>query len=1168
MPAFYCKKSIIFLTGLLTMQHRPKDKGTCTAYKEELAAAICNCRSGALKKLFLIMNFTATFLLVCCLQVSAALYSQTVSFSGKQVALKDVFSAIRQQTGYTVAANARLLNTAGPVTVEARNEPLPQFLTRLLSGRSLQYEIINKTILLSEKPGAPPVSVREKQAAEQLPALMEVRGRVTDSSGVPLAGASVKIKSTTAGVTTNSNGEFVINAKETDILVISYIGYRAIELPANSKALGMITLLPVENQLDDLVVVGYGTQRRKDVTGAISQIKPRDLNMVATPSVAQMLLGTASGVTVQQLSAQPGGGISIYIRGQASTGAGNSPLWVVDGFPLSDGDAEPGSGNRYSYGSRNPLNTLNPYDIESIEVLKDAAATAIYGSRAGNGVIVVTTKKGKSGKPAVTYNFSQSVQEITRNFDVLNATEYMQTANEAAYERWLFDNAIFPYGNTIPENAKIPYQQRYTDAQVAHAGEGTDWLKLVTRKGDIQQHNISITGGSEYTKYAVTGNYFNQHGVVKNSDFKRYSVRTNIEQKLSNIFNTGLNLTLSQVDNRNASLGDNLWENSSILTNAIQFPPIYPVYDAEGNYLINPVYSPMANPVSMLEIADNTITKRVLGTVFLEARIGEGLKANVNFGLDNQLGKRNQYLPKTMIYGLSVNGDAQISTSEKFDKKLTATLNYAKKLKKEHSVDALAGYEYTNFDATGFNAGAKDFFTDILLYNDLGAGSAITRTAGSYRAPSNELASYFTRLNYSFADKYYLGITGRYDGSSKFGANNKWAFFPSASFKWRAIAEPFLEASQALSDLALRISWGQAGNQNIGQNAFSYYSSGYSYAFGTPGKILPGVTLSQLDNPDLKWETSTTINLGLDFGLFKNRLTGSVEVYKKTVDGLLSARALPSWYPVGSVADNIGSTQDKGIEITLDSKNFTGPFKWNTHFTLSHFKDTWRNRNENVILQPYEHKNDPLRPAWTYLFDGILQIGEEPPYAQPLLLPGQEKIKDVNNDGKIDINDLALAGTTDPTVTLGLGNTLEFKNFDINLFFTGMFGRNAVEDANWSRWGVGVIDMINQGYNLMSDVQKRWVHDRPGTIMYSGTPSVYQTSNKNFWFNGNFVRCRNITLGYRLPAVKKVFSSCRLFADVNNAFIITKYPYMDPETNTRAGYPNQRSYSLGVDISF
>ena len=1177
--AFYCKQSFTFLTALFTVQRHPKNKGAGAAYEEQLKAAIGNCRRVTLKKMFLIMNLTATFLLVCCLQVSAALYSQTVSFSGRQVALKEVFSAIRRQTGYTVAANARLLNTAAPVTIEAKNEPLLQFLTRLLTGRSLQYAIINKTILLSKKTDVPPIGSREKPAPEQPPVLMEVKGRVTDSSGAPLAGASVKIKGTTAGVTTNSNGEFVINAKETDILVISYIGYQAIELPANSSAVAMIRLLPIENQLDDLVVVGYGTQRKKDVTGAISQVKPRDLSMVATPSVAQMLLGTASGVTVQQLSAQPGGGVSIYIRGQASTGAGNSPLWVVDGFPLSDGDAEPGSGNRYSYGSRNPLNALNPYDIESIEVLKDAAATAIYGSRAGNGVILITTKKGKAGKPRVTYNFNQSVQQITKKLDMLNATGYMKTANDAAYEKWLFDNAVAPYGNTNPGNAKTPYTAPYTDAQISHAGAGTDWWELVTRNGRIQQHNLSITGGSEYTKYAVTGNYFDQEGVLKHSNFKRYSVRANVEQKLGKIFSTGLNLTLSQVDNQNFSLGNTLWENASALTNAIQFPSIYPVYDVNGTYFTNPVYSSMANPASLLDMTDNTTTKRVLGTAFLEARILEWLRVNVNVGIDNQLGKREQYVPKTVIFGASVNGQATVSESEKFDKKLTAILNYTKTFNTSHHVDLLGGYEYTNFDASGFNAGGQDYFTDIFSVYNIGAGNQAANVIGSYRSPSNELASYFARLNYAFADKYYLGLTGRYDGSSKFGVNNKWAFFPSASFKWRAIAEPFLKNSKLVSDLALRISWGQAGNQNIGQNAFSYYASGNSYAFGVPGTTAPGVALSQIANPDLKWETSTSVNVGIDFGFLQGRITGAIELYRKVVDGLLSSRALPSWYPVASVADNIGSTQDKGIELTLNTRNLTGDLKWNSLITVSHFKDTWRNRNANVILAPYERSNDPLRPQWTYLFDGILQIGEEPPLAQPLLLPGQERIKDVGGldasgrqtgkpDGKIDIADMVLAGTTDPSVTMGFGNSFEYKNFDLNIFFTGMFGRKATQDANWAQWGVNMINTINQGYNLMSDVSNRWTHDHPSTTMMSGMPSPYPRSNNGFWFNGNFVRCRNITLGYRIPHVEKIFSSARVYVDVSNAFILTKYPYMDPETNSLAGYPNQRTFSIGVDVNF
>lgn len=1016
---------------------------------------------------------------------------------------------------------------------------------------------------------------------------VRIPGKVLSDEGEGLSSTTITIEAISTGRKTHlisdtlgiftlpllsTNERYNLYFERVDYESESILNYSIL---SNENSSLLIRMKPLRNSLDEVVVVGYGTQKRKDVTGAISQVKPQDLSMVTTPSVAQMLAGAAAGVTVRQLSAQPGGGIEIYIRGKASTGAGNDPLWVVDGFPLSGGGAESGSGNRYDYGSRNPLNSINPYDIESIEILKDASATSIYGARAANGVVIVTTKKGKLGKPRVSYNFNQSYQEIAKKLEMLNATEFMQTANSYLYEKWLVDNHVFPYGNVDP--AELPaFKPRYTDAQVAHAGEGTPWWDLVTRTGSIQQHNISMSGATELTKYLVSGNYFNQRGVVKNSDFKRYSVRTNIEQKISEVFSTGINLTLSQVDNKNSALGDNLWENSGALTNAIVFPPIYPVRDINGNYSANPDYGPMANPISMFEMTDNSTNRRILGTIFLEAQILEGLKARANVGIDNQFGKRQQYIPKTTYFGAMVNGDASQSSTERTDKLMNLTLNYTKRFAEKHNVDILAGYEYTVFDNEGYNAHTSGFDMEYLYYN-LGAGNPQNNTLGSFRWPTEELASYFARFNYSFSDKYYLTVTGRRDGSSKFGKNNKWAFFPSAALKWRAIEEDFIKEINFLSDLQFRVSYGRAGNQNIGQNAFAYYSSGLNYIFGNA--VNTGTVISQLENPNLKWETSSQLNAGIDFGFLKNRITGSVEYYHKIITDLLSGRALPSWYPVSSVADNIGSTQSKGIEYTMNTRNFVGEFKWTTLFNFAHFKDTWRNRNENVILNPWESPNDPIRPQWGYLGDGILQIGEEPPAYMPSLLPGQEKIKDINGldengkltgkpDGKLTTADQVLFGTSDPSFTFGFGNTFEWKNFDLNIFLYGMLGRKAITDGNWARWGVDNINMITQGYNLMKGVTERWRHDNTDATMFSGMFNPYYRSNNGFWFNGNFARCRNITLGYTIQAVKKIFSSARVYADVQNPFIITEYPGMDPEFNNRAAYPAQRTYSLGVDINF
>lgn len=1131
------------------------------------------------RQIWLVMRLTIFLLTVAALHVSASGSSQTVNLSGKELTLKKVFATIKDQTGYVFFYDTRLLRESRPVTVDFKNAPLDNVLAEVFREQPLSWMMVEKTITVIRKkpvPGTPVTETAELPA----PVLLELSGVVKDEDGQPLSGASVNVKGTEYGTVTGADGRFTLQVNgDKAIIVISYIGFQPTELSVSRSGTHTITLKKADNKVEEVVVIGYGTSKRKDVTGAVSSVKPKDLDMVATPSVTQMLAGKAPGVTVTQNSAQPGGGLTLLIRGATSTGAGNDPLYVVDGFPLGGGGVEPGSGNRYEYGSRNPLNSINPYDIESIEILKDASSTAIYGARAANGVVLITTKKGKEGKPVVAYSFNNSIQKVSRKLEMLDATGFMQETNNYLYERWLIDNKVAPYGNTDPSTA-TPFAPKYSDGDIAGAGKGTDWWNELIRQGSVQQHNISVTGGTAATKYALTGNYFGQKGVVKNSDFKRYSIRTNLEQKLSSRFTAGVNMTLSQIENANVPLGSQMWENAGILTSALMYDPTVPIRDANGNYAISPGQASTPNPVSLLEIEDNTVTRRLLGNAYLEAAIIDGLKARVSTGLDFQSGIRKSYLPKTTLYGAQVNGRASINENTRFDKLFNATLQYTKRMASVHSLDVLAGYEYQQFNGEGFNAGSSGFFTDAFLYNSLGAGEvAGPSTIGSFKN-NDQLASYFGRLNYSFDDKYYLTLTGRMDGSTKFGANNKYAFFPSVAVSWRLIEENFMKPVGFVSDLKIRASYGSTGNQNIGQNALSFFVSDYGgYVFGG-NTVSTGTYLSQISNANLRWETTTQLNLGLDFGLFNNRVTGSFEYYQKVVSDLLDFRALPSFSVVSRVADNIGKTQSRGIELGIHSENTVRAFKWSTDLVLSRFKDRWKERNPAVILAPFQRVDDPIRPIYGYVSGGILQPGEAPPAYMPTLLPGQEIIRDVNGvdadgkltgapDGKLTAADQVLIGTQDPSLVVGFGNTFKYKNFDLNIFFNGLLGRK-IYDANWANWGISNLSRLTTGYNLMTRVDERWSHTNTGSNLPSGIFSAYPTSSDWYLEQGGFLRCRNITLGYTIPTglVNKVFSRARLYVDVQNAFILTGYNGLDPETDSQAGYPNQRNFSFGVDITF
>ena len=597
------------------------------------------------------------------------------------------------------------------------------------------------------------------------------------------------------------------------------------------------------------------------------------------------------------------------------------------------------------------------------------------------------------------------------------------------------------------------------------------------------------------------------------------------------------------------------------------------------------------NPVSMLEIDDYTKTKRLLVNGWLSAEIIPGLVARLNLGFDDQTGQRKSYLPKSTLYGKQEGGKANKSLASTFDKLLEVTLNYSFETKdKNHKLNVLAGYSYQDFMSEGFAAGNSQFFTDIYQDNNLASGEN-QRPYVSSNKSTNVLLSYFARLNYNLLDRYLFTFTMRADGSNKFGINNRYGYFPSGAFAWKINNEPFLKNFTPLSDLKLRLSLGQTGNSNIGNNAYEYYTSGWKqYIFGS--SVSTGTQKSQLANPDLKWETTTELNVGLDFGFFDQRLSGSFEFFTKEVKDLLGYRTLKSFMEVSKVAANIGKTQSTGFELTLRSRNFVGEFRWDTELTFTRYEDRWKERNPEDQLNPWQKADDPIRAHYGYLSDGILGIGEKAPDSMPALLPGQYKVKDVNGyvrddfdnlvmgpdgkvqymgkpDGIIDEADIVLLGTYDPGFSMGFGNTFSWKGFDLNIFFYGMFDR-IVNNATRGKYSIPEIRRILNGQNMMHEVSQRWSKDNPNATLPSGFVSVYPQPSDYLWEQAWFIRCKNITLGYSLPSkwMGKVISKARVFVDVSNPFVITPYTGNDPETDFKAGYPNQRTYMIGLDISF
>jgi TonB-linked SusC/RagA family outer membrane protein len=871
-------------------------------------------------------------------------------------------------------------------------------------------------------------------------------------------------------------------------------------------------------------------------------------------------------------------------------------LIVIDGFPITDLQ-QPESGNRYQAGTQSILNSFNPNDIESIEVLKDASATSIYGARAAHGVILVTTKRGIEGKPIVQYSTSFSIQKYKDAFDVLPLNEWMQVRNEAAWEQWIFSNNVFPWGTKTLEEAKAnpvggDFYKLYTQNAINNVGRGTDWLGLVTRDGTIQQHNISVAGGTKSTRFLLSGNYYDHKGVIKNSGFERYTVRGNIDQEINKFIKLGFNFSFSRINNNNSSLGSDQWENSGIIRAAIQQGPHIRAIDEDGNYPLNPQLSLQPNPYSLLTITDKGRVERTMVNSFIDITPVKDLVIKLKAGMDRGLTNRWTYLPKTTLHGALENGKASISEIDKNSYLFEATVNYSKRIGTGHSFNILAGVSEEKFIDGYNNSGNTGFISDAFLWNNLNSGSGTKSVSSS--GQENLIASYFGRLNYNFSDRYLLTFTVRTDGASVFARNNKWGTFPSIALGWNIAEESFFtNMKSVVSQLKIRLSYGQTGNASIGSNAFAAYSAYPAYLSGDEVKNI-GVSLSRLENPDLKWETTTETNLGIDYSMLNDRVSGSLELYRRVISDLLDWKPINSYHEINGVMANVGETQSQGFELTIVTRNIQkDDFQWKSMVTFSRFKDNWRKRADDWKPTVYENTEDPIRAIYSRVSDGIMQIGEVIP-SQPELEPGMIKIADIDGyqrdefgnpmvddngrflrlgkpDGIIDDADTRLVGTSDPSIIAGLTNILTYKNFNLNFDFNGMFGRK-LADPNYTAYGVSAEGIYTYGYNGLRTVKDRWTPDHPSTTHPSSYYGWSPYGNGDFFLQKAwFIRLQNVSLGYKLP--KKwfggVLQEARLHVDAQNLLVISPYTGVDPETDSyTAAYPNVKTFTMGMNIIF
>jgi TonB-linked SusC/RagA family outer membrane protein len=694
--------------------------------------------------------------------------------------------------------------------------------------------------------------------------------------------------------------------------------------------------------------------------------------------------------------------------------------------------------------------------------------------------------------------------------------------------------------------------------------------------------------------------------VLKNSTFDRAALRFNLDQKVNDYISVGMNMTMSRINNDNSQLGGDRYENSGIIRSALQYGPQIQAIDEFGNYPINPDNSQEPNPYSLLTITDRGVIDRTLTNFYTEIKPLPGLVARFQAGIDQGYTSRNTYLPRTTLYGETVGGKATIANQKKNDNLFDFTLNYSKIISDDHNFNFLVGYSRQKYRSESASSGNEDFITDAFLWNNINAGAG-PRTLASTKYEQN-IVSYFARLNYTFKDRYIFSGTIRRDGSSVFAENNRFAIFPSVALGWDIAGEPFMKnLSNNINQLKLRVGYGQTGNADIGSNAFAAYYAQPAY-LNPDESILVGVFPSRLANPDLKWETTEEINIGLDFELFKGRLSGSFEVYNKEISDLLQVKPINSYNEINTVWANVGSTQSKGIEVTINTVNVdTENFQWKSTLTFSKFKDRWKERAPDWKPSIYQNEADPIRARYSYLSDGVMQIGEVVP-AQPDLFPGQIKVKDVNGfsrdgsgnpvvdangrfiptgapDGIIDEADIVLLGSQDPDFIAGFSNSIRYKNFELNFHFNGMFGRQ-IEDATDIALGVSADGVWQNGRNALRSIYNRWTPDNPTNSRpashYGYTP---YSAGDFFLQDAWFIRLQNLSLSYNLPtkAIGKVFNSMAIRLDAQNVFLITPFKGVDPETtgydsrlqgtdqnpsNLVGAYPNVRTYTLGLDLKF
>lgn len=1144
-------------------------------------------RRPALTKLLLIMKLTSVLCIIACLHASAGVYAQKVTIYGQNASLKSLFNEIKRQTKYTFVYTDDFLQQSKTVTIDVKDAPLETVLDICFKDQPFTYTIFNKMVVLQERPE------KKQMAATALPPPVEITGKVTNEKGEPLNEVSVLVKGTRNGTKTNAAGMFkiTVNTSGAPSLEFSHVGYETQTVPVGDQTRMNIVLKESPLGLNDVVVIAYGKSSRREISNAIVSLSAKDVEDIPVASAAEAMVGLVPGADISLPSGEPGSAPVTRIRGIGSIGAGNSPLYVVDGYPLNSADN---------------FNQVSPQDIQSIQILKDAAACAIYGSRGGNGIILVTTKHGISGKTRFSFNAYTGIQQASKRVKLLDGPQFVSYTKDA------YANA----GTALPAS--------YADSVTRY--ENTDWQDVIFQTGIQSNYQLSASGGSDVSRYFIAGSYFKQEGIVKGSASDRFALRANYDARLTKKVRLGLSLapSFTRIDTKpvsgtfNGSMitGGGASTVGAIVTDALLIAPTLPVYISNGDYAqFNNTGSLMTiniyNPLATIDLyKDHTNTFRGLGISWLEWEILHGLTFKTSFGGEILSNRRNWYIPATLATASATNANlsnpllaglnSMQTSSDSYNWVWENTLNYITTIGIDHKINAIAGYASQRNTSEGSNIfGQAGTYTNTAINYVTAAGQIF----GSANYGANALVSVFGRLNYSYKEKYLLSAAIRTDGSSRFGSDNRYASFPSISVGWRLSEETFMRSLPQVSELKLRASYGVTGNNDIGDFSWQSYETAANYVFGAnAGTRVYGFVPNSVAIKNLTWETNKQVDAGIELGLFNNRIYLTVDAYQRNTTNLLLNRNVPAVTGFTTrVLNNVGEVQNRGLEFAVTTQNTTGKLKWTTTANISFNTNkvlSLASDNDQILFDAvfgYTSsirvlKGKPLGSFYGYRQTGVYMnaadVAGSPKWSTGSQ-PGDIKYEDISGpagkpDGKIDANDITYLGNALPKYVFGFVNSLTYKNFQFNFTLQGRVGGQVLNGA--MRYTYNFYGKVNAPVSLAN----RWRSEaEPGDgwtpKVTTSAPSSITSFSTHELFDASFLRIRNVTLRYNVSGrlVKQLkLQSASVYVTGQNLYTFSKYFGYNPEANIygntsnptygvdQGAYPLARTLTAGISVGF